>query len=122
MTSGWSGDAYDGIPAGAVGFVRTMQPKPPLLGAYPPAPTPGVDYYMTRGQFNYSAGGPLYDPTLYSNKATSAPLSGQCAMLEKSFGCGPTPPMDHCRSLRCPNLAYPFSIGCVGPNGPVPAL
>jgi hypothetical protein len=122
MTSGWTGEAYAGIPAGQVGPVQTMQPRPPLDNEFPPAPTQGADYFLVRGQNNYAAGGPLYDTTLFRNRATSSALSSKCMMLENNMGCGPTPPMDHCRTLLCPPLAIPFAGGCVGPDGPVPPL
>jgi hypothetical protein len=107
MTSGWTGDHYAGIPAGTVGPVDTMQPAPALLGAFPPADTPGLSYFFMRGEAP-SYGGLSGDP-LYT-KPSLVPAG--CALK----GCG-VPPMEYCRTLQCPRGSAPFQgVGCVAPG------
>ena len=118
MTSGWTGEAYEGIPAGRVGPIRTMQPQPTPLGQ---GQIQGVNYFLMRGQ-GYAAGGPLDDPTLFRDHSTSSALSAGCMATEKHMGCSPVPPMDHCRTLVCPSLATAFAGSCIGPEGPVAPL
>ena len=107
MTSGWTGERYAGIPAGTVSDVNTMEPRQALLGAYPPADTPGLSYYLTRGQtplFGGLTGDPLYTrPSL---------VPEGCA---QGNGCG-VPPMAYCRTFECPRGSAPFpGAGCVAP-------
>jgi len=110
MTSGWSGENYAGIPAGAVGHVGTMEPAPALLGAFPPAPTPGLSYFLTRGQEGLY--GSYTQDALYSESSLA---SAGCALGK---GCG-VPPMDFCRTLQCPRGSAPFpGVGCVAPPAP----
>lgn len=109
MTTGWTGQRYDGIPAGRVSSVGTMAPAPALLGVFPPSQTPGLSYFLARGQNANFA--PFVREALRSPNDVQVPPLG-CALK----GCG-VPPMAYCRSLRCQEQAVPLpGVGCVRPT------
>lgn len=112
MTSGWTGENYAGIPAGRVGYVSTMQPTPALLGASPPADTPGMSYFLTRGQEGFYGSLTGDDDPLY----TKPNLVPDGCALKKGCG-GGVQPMEFCRTLQCPRGSAPLrGVGCVEPS------
>ena len=108
MTSGWTGQHYDGIPAGTVNPVGTMQPRPALLGQLPPAPEMGRNYFLRSG-LNGARDGSLDD--LYD----APPLVPQgCHIAEPCA----VPPMAFCADLHCPRGSTQVpGVGCVAPKG-----
>ncbi len=103
MTSGWSGQAYGGIPAGLVTTASQLWA--------PPHESVGLGYYQARGlPASMGALEPLY--------ASASALPEACAAAGVQ-GCG-APPMSFCRGLRCPRLSAPFPEGCRGPGAEAP--
>jgi hypothetical protein len=94
MTSGWTGTQYDGIPAGHVTELYTMQPTPSPLapGMSAPPPLLGLDYFMRRG-ITANVGGysiealssvpPVVSPGCNSQicKKGSVPVNSKCRTL-----------------------------------------
>lgn len=101
MTTGWTGIHYDGIPAGDVTVINTMQPAHRLLGEV--AAQPGVSYFLSRGITAKIAG---YDD-LYSAPPLIPLGCNSCICAEDS-----SESMSHCRALACERGQAPFPAGC----------